>query len=273
MNGNGGRIVVLLVALLAIGILVLPSTVSLFAGQHYWYDLTGEVGSNEIPCQKCHADVFEELDQSNFHIGWGEDPDGADQGDCEACHRSNNTITYATVHEVSTNYTAGDEAHAASVVACMLCHQYDPYGTPGVPSDSDYAGFYAGGFNISGYGVDSPYGYSNDTHPGTYEAHNAFVARAIEYDTLQDSNEACVACHTHVAVKINWTHARSLEFDVGLQKPITTESGTHNWTVDNWDYNGTANATSWGNTTGYGTSSSWSEWPGEVPGVDYEYGS
>jgi len=269
---NLSKVVLLGIVLLAIGALVLPSSLTLFAGEHYWYDLTGSATSNEVPCQKCHADVFEELDQSNFHIHWGSDPNGADQGDCEACHRSNNTITYALVGSAYTDYTPGQQAHAASVVACMLCHQKDAdLQTPGV-SNAAYKGPWAGGFNISGFGVSSPYVYSDDVNTGFYEAHNAFVANAIKDDTLQDSNEACVACHTHVAVKINWTHARSIEFDIGLGEPITTDAGPHNWVLSNWAVNGTANATVWGNTTGAATTTYGSiDWQGEVPGVNYEY--
>jgi len=265
------KIVVLGIALLAVGTLVLPSTLTLFAGEHYWYNLVGETAeSNEVPCQKCHADVFEELDQSNFHINWG-DP-GADKRDCEACHRSNNTITYALVRTSTTDYQLGQQAHAASVVACMLCHQKTAASqSPGV-SNPLYEGPWAAGFNISGFDVSSPYVYSDETATGFYEAHNAFIAEAIKDNTLQDSNEACVACHTHTAVKINWTHARSIEFDVRPGDPVTSGTGPHNWVLSNWTVNGTAKATVWGNTTGNATTVYGNiEWQGEVPGVNYQY--
>ena len=264
-GGKLGLIVFIMVTGFAIA---LPNTVTLFAGQHYWYNLS--TSNNDVPCQKCHADILEELEQSNFHVDWGT-ANTADQRDCEACHRSNNSITYAS--EDGTTYTPGKQAHAASVVACMLCHQNSSAtATPGVSSAS-YAGYYAGGFNITDMGRTSPYAYSNETHHGHYEAHNAFVAKAIDDSTLQDSNEACVACHTFVAVKINWTHARSLEFDVGLGSPITTDYGPHNWTVTSWTYNGTANATVWGDTYGTNASTSYDSgvWLGEVPGVSYTY--
>ncbi len=274
MNGNGGRIAVLLVALMAIGILVLPSTVTLFAGQHYWYSINDT--GNQIPCQKCHADVFEELDNSDFHINWGtgEDANRADQRDCEACHRSNSAITYA--EDNGSTIKPGNEAHAASVVACMLCHQWN---AEEAVTKGEYAGPPAGGFNISGFGVSEDYNYTKAPSNGTYAAHNAFVAKAIDDYTLVDSNEACVACHTHTAVKINFSHKRSLQFDVGFAgdytsaENLTTDSGMHNWTVDNWAANGTAYATIYGDTTGENVSTSYnaSMWPGNVSGVNYNY--
>ncbi len=258
---NASKILLLAIIMAATGLVILPNTVSLFAGQHYWYNLSGT--GNDVPCEKCHADVFEELSQSTFHIHWG-DTTKADREDCAACHRSNYAIQYANVSGSYTNYTPGREAHAASVVACMLCHQANA-------SEATWApGYYAGGFNVTMMGVTSSYNYTNATCKGTYAAHNAFVAEAIKDTTLQDSNEACIACHTHVAVKINWTHARSLEFKIGIGKNITTEYGPHNWTITDWKVNGTAWAIVWGNTTGYGaTNLDNITWPGEVPGVSY----
>ncbi|MFP3910315.1 MAG: hypothetical protein ACLFVI_00255 [Archaeoglobaceae archaeon] len=264
---ENSKIALLVVAMMATGVLVLPQAVSLFAGQHYWYSINDS--GNQIPCQKCHADVFEELDQSSFHINFSGGTEGqADQTDCEACHRSNANIKYA---EGDGDFQAGDEAHAASVIACMLCHQWN---ADQAVSDG-YEGWPAGGFNISGFGVSEDYNYSKAASNGTFAAHNAFVAKAINDDTLQDSNEACVACHTHTAVKINFSHKRSLEFDVGFADTgnLTTESGVHNWTVTNWAVNGTAYAIIYGDTTGENASTSYnaSIWPGNVSGVDYTY--
>jgi len=52
---NTNKIALLAIAIVAIGIFTLPSTVSLFSGQHSWYDLSG--GGNQVPCEKCHADI------------------------------------------------------------------------------------------------------------------------------------------------------------------------------------------------------------------------
>jgi hypothetical protein len=248
--------------LIAVSALVLPNTVSLFAGQHYWYNLSAT--GNQVPCEKCHADIFEELNLSAFHKSFNPGtPNVTDRYDCEGCHRANVSITYASVSGGYLGYTPGQQAHAASVVACMLCHQINA----SQAQSTTPTGFLAGGFNISDFSVSSPFNYSDETYTGLYEAHNAFIARAIQDNMLQDSNEACVACHTHVPVKINWTHARSLEFDVGLGSPITTTYGPHNWTVTSWATNETARATVWGNTTGYGSTSYYTDWPGNVNNI------
>jgi hypothetical protein len=52
-------IALLAVAIVAIGIFALPSSVSLFSGQHTWYDLSGD--GNDVPCEKCHAEIKDEM--------------------------------------------------------------------------------------------------------------------------------------------------------------------------------------------------------------------
>ena len=68
---NSQKIVLLAVAIVAIGIFALPSTVSLFSGQHSWYDLSesvgGTSGANNVPCVKCHADIADEMISTGAH--------------------------------------------------------------------------------------------------------------------------------------------------------------------------------------------------------------
>ena len=272
---NSNKVALMLIAVLAIGIFALPSTMSLFAGQHVWYDLSDE--ENDVPCIKCHADIYGEYVMSLNGVHGtlsngsqtepGDDPDAA----CGACHRladitnDNAAMTFADgwVSGDPNGSTPGEEAHAAAVISCMACHQLN--NTGGYPM--------AGGFNVSSFDLTTPtpFNYSYGNYTGTNAAHNAFIAEAINDDTLQDSNEACIACHTMIAVKINWTHARSLEFDVGLPDDpdeMTTPTGVHNWTMSNWSVNGTANATVWGNTTGAGNTTYYSDnWPGNLDSI------
>ena len=116
----------------------------------------------------------------------------------------------------------------------------------------------AGGFNLT----------TNAGDTGSLAAHKVFVERAIASDLMEDANEACIACHTGIAVKINFSHKRSLEFDVGLRDTITTAYGPHNWTIMNWQTNGTAYAYIWGNTSGNSTTFYGSiDWPGNIDNI------
>ena len=266
-----GKLVLIMIALFAIGVLVLPSTVSLFAGQHLWYDINAE--GNDIPCVKCHADIAEELKNDPFHRGFSST--GDINRDCEVCHRGVN-ITYA----IGDTNQPGKEAHAASTLSCLICHSdnWDVHGTGEGHSHDTYPsdvcavkchvshGMYPG--IASGFGIiPSRPGWFEDY--GSYAAHRKFVLEAKNNSLMTDYNEACIACHTHVAVKITWKHASALEFTSEIASGNQATGGSHNWTISQWSVNTTKKfvATSWGNTTGNGSTSYWSGWPGNVDNI------
>lgn len=203
----------------------------------------------------------------------------------------NYLYTYASVSDTYSSYTPGKEAHAATTIPCMYCHSGNDTGemTCSGCHDTDVTqmidrhggrfspGYYRNSECLKCHGKDNAgHGYhippaggfnltANATDTGSFAAHRKFVERAIANNLMQDANEACIACHTGVAVKINWTHSRSIEFDIGLQNPITTDCGPHNWSVTDWQTNGTAYATTWGNTTGNSTTMYGNiEWPGNI---------
>jgi hypothetical protein len=143
----------------AVSVLVLPSTVTLFAGQHTWYY------KEALPCEKCHADVAEEFrSAANYH------PPGNTYPIWEAC---------VLCHQVEPLYpgdvSASAGKHAATIVPCEYCH---------------YAEAYA---------------FDNDPH---YE----FVKAAEADDQMPNGTEACVACHTHTRVEVNFTWMKYMTF-------------------------------------------------------------
>jgi len=270
MNGKG--ITLLAIAVVAIGTFALPNTVSLFSGQHAWYDLSGQ--GNDVPCEKCHADVAEELGNSGPHVDMK----------CWYCHRTANLTGYTYASGDGTASTPGEEAHAASTVECMECHegfgiecmdchwgpppwgggkhpiewQNEPCGNchevlppkykhPVVPGKLE-----AGGFNLT----------INSSDTGTAAAHKAFVDGAIaNSDLMEGANEACIACHTHIPVKINWKHAYNIEFNATYDEGVTFPP-TH-FNTSNYSANGTApNIESYGNHSGGANVSHWP--PGDV---------
>jgi len=100
------RLALVALAILAIGILVLPSTITLFAGQHTWYY------KEALPCEKCHADVAAEFSAaSNYH------PPGATYPIWEACVLCHQV---EPLYPGDVNYNEGK--HAATIVPCDYCH-------------------------------------------------------------------------------------------------------------------------------------------------------
>ncbi len=67
------RHILLIVALFATVILVIPTVFSFFGGQHFFYE------NDRSYCLKCHSDIRQELDSSVHHFSFT----------CENCHGSN----------------------------------------------------------------------------------------------------------------------------------------------------------------------------------------
>ena len=259
------KLVLLAIGVIAIGIFALPSTVSLFSGQHAWYNISG--GDYILPCKKCHADIYEEyvmgingvhktLAGGNGSESWDLGTDYNVDRACYQCHRvvyeNRTNITYASGE--GTGSTPGKEAHAASTVACMACHEFNT-SYSGAPAAGGFEDPYG---NASGLGItddiaEDPvtgfkFNYNDSAHPGGHAAHQGFIEGAINFTRMEDANEACLGCHTNIPVKITWTHARNLEFNATYDKSLNLPP-THFNTSD-YEANGTVKVTSYGNHTG-----------------------
>jgi hypothetical protein len=175
----------------------------------------------------------------------------------------------------SREVTPGTKYHAASLVSCLECHggdqskgeagyevyQSTPYNhaqwvleDPTACSNCHYGmappaitavkdQLMAGGFGLT----DSP----NDT--GSVEAHNDFVRASggVLRKGYGAANDACVACHTHVAVDINFQKKYALKFDANAFTSTSGSSTGHgNWSVGGFGAQGTVNVESFGNGTG-----------------------
>ncbi|MFZ2071133.1 MAG: hypothetical protein WAV32_06005 [Halobacteriota archaeon] len=220
------KIVLMAVAVVAIGTFALPSTVSLFSGQHTWYNLGG--GANEVPCEKCHAEIGDEMLSGD---------NGAHrQLTCAMCHRTIFTkYTYGSGE--GTGSKPGKEAHAASTIECMDCHGiYHDWGVVwNHYTDPEYIGqcmkCHQGGWSdfisAGGFGIEDPMNpghNTTDSDTGEKAAHKKFVLDAMNNSLMEGANEACIACHTRIGVNITWTKNEYLEF-------TAEEDAAGNWTI------------------------------------------
>lgn len=93
------KTIVLVVAVLAIGLFVMPTVLSMFTGQHAFVE---KVDTN---CIKCHAAEGDELAAGATYHNFGQGGNEA----CKMCHDKTNTI-------------AGEDGHAAVTLPCVYCH-------------------------------------------------------------------------------------------------------------------------------------------------------
>ena len=195
------KILMLSVAVIAVGLFALPSTLSMFAGQHSWYDPKVSGG---IPCAKCHFLEKDELAGSggphdvgydllvNTTMDYG-NGDGVGGGDtfwggtasidsrCYGCHQRAGSDADHPFLNGSWD-TQRNEKHAAIAVWCIDCH---------------------------------PWVETELTH--TKAAHKPFYEDLVDETDdmhLQKENRACLGCHTHVGVNITWTRNEFVSYDV-----------------------------------------------------------
>ncbi len=225
------KIGILIFAIFVAGIFGLPSTISLFSGQHTWYNLNGE--DNNLPCEKCHADINDEMVSGDNGVHTTLAGPGCD------CHRVSGTGVASG--DGAGNSIPGTRSHAAETVACMLCHENNSRTGEIYP--------FAGGFDTAVV-YDFPgapaeqYNYSwGDGTGGEHAAHNQFIREAIKDELMEDSNEACIACHTRIGVNITWKKKEYLKFTV-----YDDEAGV--WTISDFTAGGE-------NVTQVNTSNSW----------------
>lgn len=95
---------ILLVAVFSLGFIGAPQAVAMFQGGHVWYD------KDNIPCQKCHADVFAQLDGSAHHTDIGTAFGMTSyEGECRACHQVGGWE---------------ENSHMAVTPLCISCHPH-----------------------------------------------------------------------------------------------------------------------------------------------------
>jgi hypothetical protein len=73
-----------LFALAGISLWYIPNTLSLFSGQHSYYNINAN--GSQVPCQKCHGDVQMEIHTGFIHSNFT----------CSDCHRVQKGVQYAS---------------------------------------------------------------------------------------------------------------------------------------------------------------------------------
>ncbi len=207
------KILLLTIAVISVGLFAMPTTLSLFAGQHTF----DKAGNNTI-CVKCHSDIQTEIQAGTYHRTLLNDT----SGDCKGCHTSsyingtlipkgNNSGNGTNVNvglNISggiftmangtniTSYGAG-QVHAAVTVECKACHT----------------------------AVD----FTND-------AHKSFADNTTTQIWFKGANEACVGCHTKANVGFTWTRkgGYNYTYDFANETGVLTYNNTNvNTTTDN----------------------------------------
>ena len=110
------RLLILSAAVVAVGLFALPATVSMFAGQHSWYDPKDQ----GIPCEKCH---WLEAQEMSALLGphTGENTELGRMG-CTYCHMAFEIGTGNIDPNFASYLNTSSKVHAGQTLPCLYCH-------------------------------------------------------------------------------------------------------------------------------------------------------
>ena len=158
------KTILLLLAVMAIGMFALPSTLAMYTGQHDF------VNGTNVDCMKCHGagDIIgNELNGSDMHVNFS----------CRDCHG------YQSVNISYSPNTNNSTGHAATLgVMCLDCHAGTGATSLGI---ADMDG--------NGVSITDEFNMSTAAHNDMFDFYN---------QASEDLDHMCIACHTTVALNL-----------------------------------------------------------------------
>ena len=180
---KGKTVILLSVAVLAIGLFVLPQTMAMFVGQHTWFSVRTAESQYEL-CQRCHEAEVQEWMQNDINHGAHSTYAGIEKDGC-FCHQINSSRLEAwglenvddhgfiqfnktgdMVDKESWEWRPNTTPHAALTVECIDCHRN-----------------------------------AADQLNNPNSAHREFYNQTLG-EPEGSNNTACMACHTMIGLNI-----------------------------------------------------------------------
>ncbi len=229
---KANQIILLAFAVIAIGLFIIPSTMSMFVGQHSFFSVRTADAQYRM-CERCHWDEVGEWEaNTGAHATYREYYKSVEGGGVDPgcfCHQINSTRlaqfefdvsninnhsfeiwnesgSISSTNPASWEWRTNSTPHVAFTVACIDCH----------------------------------YNASTQLN-NTAEAHGPFYNATLNATGIGVSeNTACLACHTMVGLNItmqrnqggleiyanhtNYTAGNSWEIEIGINSTRTTNS-------------------------------------------------
>ena len=218
---KGKYILLLSCSILAIGLFVLPSAVSMFVGQHTWYSVKNPDDMEEL-CAKCHQP---EVDEWNMNLAQGGahatfDTNYAGTSGCSICHQVNETI-------LETDYGLN--------ITSLKGYNFEDFTQEGLTNTSASADFQgkwrSQATPHAAIKVDCGDCHYNATVQleSSTSAHSDFYNQSTGAST---DSSACIGCHTMTNINITWYKFGGLNINASI-----------NTTTETWDIDVTTNTT------------------------------
>jgi hypothetical protein len=220
----------LIIAVIVLGIYILPSAVAKYTGSHTWeFNRTGGVTS--IECGRCHIYIVNEINSSNTV-------------DTMWAHRnaSTNSSYVGPGGIINISYQPTGSLYDV----CWMCHITEDNAVQGthtkvvtrVCTDVDCHGNYTGNYTVWGEPIRNVTGRISspaDGHSNFYvplTAWNSTIGNEDVLGSVYDQGYiSCLACHTHVGLDLNLTRPQKLSLWMELIS-VTTGWNATNLTVN-----------------------------------------
>lgn len=111
------------ILLILVGMLLwyIPNTISLFSGQHSYYNI--DPNGSQVPCKKCHGDIDIEIHTSYIHSNFT----------CSDCHRSQEGVQYASGDDAYERIIYVNVTNATSIYNRVLATTIENYQSGNFP--------------------------------------------------------------------------------------------------------------------------------------------
>lgn len=217
---RGSQVLILAIAIIAIGLFILPSTLSMFVGQHTWFSVKNP-GDMEDLCAKCHQP---EVNEWNTNLANG----GAhatfatnypETSGCTICHQINETILL----EYELNITT------------LTGYGFEDFTQEGLDNMSNAADFEGKWRSQSTPHAAIKVDCADCHYNATVQLSNPDSAHREFYEqsTANATNSAsCIGCHTMTDMNISWLKFGGLNINASINKSTNL-----------WEINVTTNET------------------------------
>ena len=196
------------VAIVAIGLFIIPSTMSMFVGQHRWYSVR-TINDQYALCERCHA---AEVGEWNANTG------------AHAAYAAENPTIGCFCHQINESSLSEWGFNASKIES----HGFEIFNESGgindTPSTWTWRNTTTPHAAITIECVSCHYNATAQLS-NVYSAHKEFFEQANE-SAYGTNNTACMACHTMVGLNINITRVQS-----GINVNAT-HNPNYTWTVD-----------------------------------------
>lgn len=203
---RGMQVIILAIAIVAIGLFILPSTLSMFVGQHTWYSVKNTDDMVTL-CGKCHQPEVDEwktnIDNGGAHATF-EKVYGTQSG-CAICHQVNSTALADYGLDVSAlsgysfeDFTQEDLTNTSN--ATDFQGTWRSQTTPHAAIKVDCADCH---YNATVQLMNSSSAHSDFYNQSTANATNS---------------AACIGCHTMTDVNISWYKFGGLDINATINK-------------------------------------------------------